>query len=259
MATSSEASPPSAGPIVSSKVQTFNSQIAASLLPCPTASSIGHSHRYSIGRAAFSTSSLPLSGTHGGTLPNSGDRRCSHPGCWTVQETVDWLRSKGFEDAVCQKFVEQEIAGDALLNLDVNKLKTEIGIVAYGKRVRIESAIAECRRLAKVMSSSAIQPMRPEPSSQVGPPAPQSTALERAPMRSASVGNLLRSRSPPYSSNLRRSPSVPLQRSTEPAGDPSEQSTGDKSDPTIGLRLWVSSLLASGGGQGETSVSVHFR
>lgn len=241
MATSSEAGPPSAGP-----------------LPWPAASSISHrhSHRYSISRAAFSTVSLPLSGTR---LPNSGDRRCAHPACWTVQETVDWLRSKGFEDAVCRRFVEEEIAGDALLNLDVNKLKTEVGIVAYGKRVRIESAIAECRRLAKVMSSSAIQPMRPESSLQVGPPAPQSTASERAPMRSASVGHLPLPRSRPNSDNLRRSPSVPLQRSTEPVGDPGEQSTDDKSDPTIGLRLWVSSLLASGGGQGETTVSVHFR
>jgi len=259
MATSSDASPPSAGPIVSSKVQTFNSQNAAGPLPLPTASSISHSHRYSISRAAFSTSSLPLPGTRSATLPNSGDRRCAHPACWTVQETVDWLRSKGFEDAVCRRFVEEEIAGDALLNLDVDKLKTEIGIVAYGKRVRIESAIAECRRLAKVMSSSAIQSMRPESSLQVGPPAPQSTALERAAMRSASVGNLPLPRRPPKSGNLRRSPSVPLQRSTEPAGDPGEQSTDDKSDPTIGLRLWVSSLLASGGGQGETTVSVHFR
>ena len=255
MATNSEANPPSAGPIVSSTAQTLNSQNEATFLPWSPASSIGHSHRYSISRATFSTSSLP-SGTRSPTLPYSGDHRCAHPACWTVQETVDWLRSKGFEDAVCQRFIEQEIAGDALLDLDVNKLKTEIGIVAYGKRVRIESAIAECRRLAKVMSSSAIQPMRPESGSQVGPP--QLTALERASLRSTSVGNLPRSKSTPDSGKLRRSPSVPAQKYTKPAEDPGEQSTDDKPDPTIGLRLWVSSLLSSGGGQGETTVSVHF-
>ena len=253
MAINGEASPPSAGPIVPSTVQTFNSQNAAGLYPLPTASSISHSHRYSISRASFSTGSLPLSGTHSAALPNSGDHRCAHPACWTVQETVDWLRSKGFEDAVCQKFVEQEIAGDALLDLDVGKLKTEIGIAAYGKRVRIENAIAECRRLAKVMSSSSstIQP--------VGPSASQPTALERAPRRSTSVGNLLRSRGPHDPGNLRRSPSVPIQRSTEPAGDPGEPSADEKSDATTGLRLWVSSLLSSGGGQGETTVRDQFR
>jgi SAM domain (Sterile alpha motif) len=251
MGINDEASPPSAGPIVPSTVQIFNSQNAAGLLPWSTASSISHSHRYSISRAAFSTGSLPLLGTQSAALPNSGDHRCAHPACWTVQETVDWLRSKGFEDAVCQRFVEQEIAGDALLNLDVGKLKTEIGIAAYGKRVRIDSAIAECRRLAKVMSSSAIQP--------VSPLASQPTALERAPVRSASVGNLLRSRSPRDPSDLRRSPSVPIQRSTELAGDPGEPSADEKSDATMGLRLWVSSLLSSGGGQGGTAVSVQFR
>jgi hypothetical protein len=105
-----------------------------------------------------------------------------------------------------------------------------------------------------VMSSSAIQP--------AGPPASQSTASERAPLRSASVGNLLRStRSPHHPGDLRRSPSVPMQRSTEPAasGDSSEQLTDEKSDSTMGLRLWVSSLLSSGGGQGGTTVSVRFR
>jgi len=251
MANISEVSPPSAGPVVSSTVQTFNSQEATGILPCPTASPISHSHRYSISRAAFSTGSLPLLGTRDAALPNSGDHRCAHPACWTVQETVDWLRSKGFEDAVCQRFVEQEVAGDALLNLDVGKLKTEIGIAAYGKRVRIESAIAECRRQAKVMSSSAIRP--------VGPPASQSMALERASMRSASVGNLPRSRSTRDPGDLRRSPSVPVQRSTEPAGDPGEQSTDEKPDATMGLRLWVSSLLSSGGGRGGTTVRVQFR
>jgi len=41
---------------------------------------------------------------------------------------------------------EQEITGDVLLELDVNVLKTEIGILAYGKRIRIANAIAELRR-----------------------------------------------------------------------------------------------------------------
>jgi SAM domain (Sterile alpha motif) len=182
-----------------------------------------------------------------------------HPACWTVQETVHWLRSKGFEEAVCQRFVEQEIAGDALLNLDVSKLKTEVGIVAYGKRVRIDSAIAECRRIARVMSSSAIQPMRHGSSSHVDLPAQQPTARARARLSSASAGNLLGSMSPPDSGNLRKAPSMPgHNKSKDKPRDLEEQSITDKSDATVGLRLWVSSLLSSGGGHGETAVSVHF-
>lgn len=42
--------------------------------------------------------------------------------------------------------IEQEITGDVLLELDVNLLKSEIGIMAFGKRMRIANAIADLRR-----------------------------------------------------------------------------------------------------------------
>lgn len=42
--------------------------------------------------------------------------------------------------------IEQEITGDVLLELDINLLKVEIGIVAFGKRMRIANAISELRR-----------------------------------------------------------------------------------------------------------------
>jgi len=76
------------------------------------------------------------------TSPVSG----THPSDWTVTEVVDWLKSKGFDQDVCDKFTEQEITGDVLLELDANTLKVEIGIMAYGKRVRIANAIADLRR-----------------------------------------------------------------------------------------------------------------
>jgi SAM domain (Sterile alpha motif) len=41
---------------------------------------------------------------------------------------------------------ELEITGDVLLELDVNLLKTEFGITAFGKRTRIANAISELRR-----------------------------------------------------------------------------------------------------------------
>ncbi|KAJ7269414.1 hypothetical protein B0H12DRAFT_1095698 [Mycena haematopus] len=69
-----------------------------------------------------------------------------HPSEWTVDEVVEWLKSKGFDEDVCDKFTEQEITGDVLLDLDVNLLKTEIGVMAFGKRMRIANAIVDLRR-----------------------------------------------------------------------------------------------------------------
>lgn len=42
-------------------------------------------------------------------------------------------------------FAEQDITGDVLLELDVELLKTEIGVLAFGKRKRIANAIAELK------------------------------------------------------------------------------------------------------------------
>ncbi|KAJ6469653.1 hypothetical protein C8R47DRAFT_1200712 [Mycena vitilis] len=80
-----------------------------------------------------------------------------HPSEWTVEEVVDWLKSKGF-DEVCDKFTEQEITGDVLLDLDANLLKTEIGIMAFGKRVRIANAIADLRRPPSPSASFSLAP-----------------------------------------------------------------------------------------------------
>ncbi|KAI0340826.1 hypothetical protein BDW22DRAFT_1359658 [Trametopsis cervina] len=78
--------------------------------------------------------------------PDRGKGLRSHPSDWTVDEVVDWLKSKGFDSGVCGVFTEQEITGDVLLELDHNVLKVEFGIMAYGKRQRILNAIAELRR-----------------------------------------------------------------------------------------------------------------
>ena len=50
-------------------------------------------------------------------------------------------------------FTEQEITGDVLLELDVNLLKSEIGIPAFGKRMRISNAIADLRRPPSIVHS----------------------------------------------------------------------------------------------------------
>lgn len=68
------------------------------------------------------------------------------PAEWTVEEVVEWARSKGWDEAsVVSKFAEHEISGDILLEMDVNILK-EIEISAFGKRFQVANAIKELRQ-----------------------------------------------------------------------------------------------------------------
>ena len=53
----------------------------------------------------------------------------------------------------CFLQTEQEITGDVLLELDVNLLKIEIGIMAFGKRMRIANAITDLRRPPSIQYS----------------------------------------------------------------------------------------------------------
>ncbi|KAF5322385.1 hypothetical protein D9619_000742 [Psilocybe cf. subviscida] len=78
--------------------------------------------------------------------PTGPDLKKSHPSEWSVEQVIEWLKGKGFDQDVCDKFIEQEITGDVLLELDVNLLKSEIGIMAFGKRMRIANAITDLRR-----------------------------------------------------------------------------------------------------------------
>ncbi|KAJ3511340.1 hypothetical protein NLJ89_g4157 [Agrocybe chaxingu] len=81
-----------------------------------------------------------------GLLSPVSDLRKTHPSEWSLEQVIEWLKAKGFDQDVCDKFTEQEITGDVLLELDVNLLKSEIGIMAFGKRMRIANAIADLRR-----------------------------------------------------------------------------------------------------------------
>ncbi|KAL0581475.1 hypothetical protein V5O48_000516 [Marasmius crinis-equi] len=68
------------------------------------------------------------------------------PTTWTLENVLAWLKQRGFDETVAEKFTEQEITGDVLLELDVNVLKNEIGIMAFGKRARLVTAIGELKR-----------------------------------------------------------------------------------------------------------------
>ncbi|TFK94901.1 hypothetical protein K466DRAFT_579615 [Polyporus arcularius HHB13444] len=121
-------------------------------LPSPSASSTGS---YAVSSTAGIQQSLSpattmasLSTPHqsGTDTPDLAKKLSNPPSEWGVDEVVEWLKSKGFDQGVCDKFIEQEITGDVLLELNAEILKSEIGIVAFGKRARIVNAIAELRR-----------------------------------------------------------------------------------------------------------------
>ncbi|KAH0840211.1 hypothetical protein J3R83DRAFT_1213 [Lanmaoa asiatica] len=112
--------------------------------PAPTASTRQHSRQVSQPNSVSSGGKCSAM-TLAQSAPES-EKKSTPPSEWTVDEVVEWLKSKGFGPDVYDKFIEQEITGDVLLELDINLLKAEIGIVAFGKRMRIANAIAELRR-----------------------------------------------------------------------------------------------------------------
>ncbi len=71
---------------------------------------------------------------------------------WTVEQVVEWAKSRGFDQTICDKFSENEIDGDVLLDLDANLLK-ELDIPQFGKRIKIANAINELRRPASNLSA----------------------------------------------------------------------------------------------------------
>ncbi|KAG2343720.1 hypothetical protein BDR05DRAFT_962839 [Suillus weaverae] len=107
-----------------------------------------------------STTSMPQTSSE--PTRESSPMKSVPPSEWSVEEVVDWLKSKSFGQDVCDKFIEQEITGDVLLELDINLLKAEIGIVAFGKRMRIANAIAELRRPPSIIFPDAQMPQHPQ-------------------------------------------------------------------------------------------------
>ncbi|KZP00305.1 hypothetical protein CALVIDRAFT_595672 [Calocera viscosa TUFC12733] len=75
------------------------------------------------------------------------------PNTWSTSDVLSWLTAKGFDSSVLDKFEEQDITGDVLLSLDLALLKDELGISAFGKRVRLNNAIADLRRTAGTAGS----------------------------------------------------------------------------------------------------------
>ena len=85
-----------------------------SAVPSPTASSFvsyGQSSTAGIQQAlttpATTVASLKTSTPHasGTSTPDPAKKAATHPSEWTVDDVVDWLKSKGFDQGVCDKFI----------------------------------------------------------------------------------------------------------------------------------------------------------
>ncbi|KAJ1309325.1 hypothetical protein OPQ81_004986 [Rhizoctonia solani] len=65
---------------------------------------------------------------------------------WTVPQVIAWLQSKGFDADIQRAFQENDITGDVLVELDGPALKDELGVSAFGKRMRLLKQIGELKR-----------------------------------------------------------------------------------------------------------------
>ncbi|KAF9182038.1 polar growth protein [Haplosporangium sp. Z 767] len=108
------------------------------------------------GRSAFG-------GTSGSSTPNgapnskiiaqnveeslSDPQLGGHPSTWTIDQVAYWLRWCGFGN-VAPSFIENEISGAILLELNLNNLK-ELEINSFGKRFNIMNAITSLKQATK--------------------------------------------------------------------------------------------------------------
>ncbi|KAF9291312.1 polar growth protein [Mortierella alpina] len=90
-----------------------------------------------------------------------------HPSTWSIDQVAYWLRLCGF-GGVAPSFVENEISGAILLELNLNNLK-ELEINSFGKRFNIMNAITSLKQYTKGdMVSKGLYGSMSNPSSMYG-------------------------------------------------------------------------------------------
>ncbi len=153
-----------------------------------------------VAAAAAPALASPAASSPGGLVsPGTAARMPAKPPMtWTVEEVVEWARSRGFDDGVCAKFVEQDITGDVLLELDANLLK-ELDIPQLGKRLRIAAAINELRRPPSAVSNKSPQPQTTSPAPPAAVAMPDTQNLAQTPSAPAPT----HSQTPSQSSSVR--------------------------------------------------------
>ncbi|KAF8929357.1 polar growth protein [Haplosporangium bisporale] len=70
-----------------------------------------------------------------------------HPSLWSIEQVAYWLRWCGFASVV-PSFIDNEISGAILLELNLNNLK-ELDINSFGKRFNIMNAITALKQATK--------------------------------------------------------------------------------------------------------------
>ena len=189
-------------------------------------------------------SSPHLSAPHSADLPSNKRSRDVHPSEWNVEDVNDWLPVRGFDNTVCAKFLKEKITGKVLLELDMGVLKSKIGIVTYGKHIRIANAIAELRRPPSVLSLE--QPTHSGSLDHGSPLAQQeSTINSPATLPSPRFGTLATPESHPNFSELTGQNVDPAHRDSDSGMRP--QPTDD--NVTVGLGFGVPASLIPGNGR----------
>lgn len=63
-----------------------------------------------------------------------------------MPQVIAWLQFKGFDDEAQRAFQGNGMTSDVLFELDAPALKDEIGVMAFGKHVRLLKTISELKR-----------------------------------------------------------------------------------------------------------------
>lgn len=127
---------------------------------------------------------------------------------WSIDEVVEWARSKDMDASVLEKLREHEVNGASLLSLDINMLK-EIDIIAYGRRFKLASAIDELRHSATTPA--------PAQASSLMKPAPVPVDVPRMPSAMPSGAPSLPERPRVTSGPVRPAPAIDIPQGLSPS------------------------------------------
>ena len=145
---------------------------------------------------------------------------------WSIDDVVEWARSKDMDASVLEKLREHEVNGASLLSLDINMLK-EIDIIAYGRRFKLASAIDELRHSATTPAPTrASAHMMPAPVPSGAPTMQERPRVTSGPARPAPAIDIPQG----------LSPSAMAAPVTAPAAAPTETDRHVPTKPSLYLR-----------------------
>ncbi|KAK3819651.1 MAG: hypothetical protein J3Q66DRAFT_160772 [Benniella sp.] len=176
-----------------------------------------------------------------------------HPSTWSIDQVAYWLRWIGYDNVV-GSFVDNEISGAILLELNLNNLK-ELEITSFGKRFNIMNAITTLKQVTKSdkgskgysgsnsgnMYSGGSGPNIPPRMESAGGPSPRGSYDHRGEHMNDPRHNYQDPRNAPMSPGSMQSPTMRHQQSSD--YDPYSRNPPLTRSDTIGS--------ASGGSMGD--------